>query len=298
MPNSELTELIEVRACPSRADAEEHALVLAAVGIDCRLLPRDDGVSLCVLAADVDRAKEQLSSYARENAPPKQGAPRGGLGLRGLDAALLYCALLLFFFVAARRNLFSVDWASDGAVQAGLIRDGAWWRTVTALVLHLDAGHLMGNLVFGTVFGVLLARLVGSGLAWLVVLLTGALGNALNVALQAPDHTAIGASTGIFGAVGFLSGYTQRARSVPGGSRLRRWAPVSAGIMLLAFIGFGGEHTDIWAHIWGFAVGGAMGFALAFARLERFMQMRATQLVSAGLAVSLLLLAWLLALYA
>lgn len=255
-------------------------------------------MSLCVLAADVDRAKEQLSSYARENAPPKQRGLRGGLGVRGLDAALLYCAVLLFFFVAARRNLFSVDWASEGAVQAGLIRDGAWWRTVTGLVLHADGGHLMGNLAFGTVFGVLLARLVGSGIAWLVVLLTGALGNALNIALQAPDHTAIGASTGIFGAVGFLSGYTQRARSAPGSSRLRRWAPVSAGIMLLAFLGLGGERTDIWAHIWGFVVGGALGFALAFARVERLMPMRATQLLCAGLTVGLLLLAWLLALHA
>ena len=34
------------------------------------------------------------------------------------------------------------------------------------------------------------------------MLLAGALGNALNAALQAADHTAVGASTAIFGALG------------------------------------------------------------------------------------------------
>ena len=298
MPHKGSTELIEVRLCHTRGDAEEHALVLAAVGIACQLLPGDDGVSLCVHAPDLDRAKEQLSLYARENATRKQSLLLGGLGLRGLDAALLFCAILLFFFVAARRHLFSVDWTTAGAAQAGLILDGAWWRAVTALVLHTDLGHLIGNLAFGAVFGVLLARLLGSGLAWLTVLLTGALGTAVNAALQTPEHTVIGASTGIFGAIGLLSGYTQRARSVPRGSRLRRWLPLAAGIMLLAFIGVGGEQTDIWGHIWGFAVGGVGGLILALARLERLMQRRAMQKISGALAAGLLLMAWLLALYA
>lgn len=221
-----------------------------------------------------------------------------GVGLRGLDAALLFCVFLLFFFVAARRDLLSVDWVAAGAAQAGLIIDGAWWRAITALFLHTDPGHLIGNLGFGAVFGVLLARHLGSGFAWLAVLLTGALGNVINAALQSPEHTAIGASTGIFGAIGLLSGYTQRSGSSASGSRLRRWLPVAGGIMLLAFIGVGGERTDIWAHIWGFALGGVSGFGLALARLERLVQRRAIQRTAGAFAAGLLLLAWLLAVYA
>ena len=301
MPNSGSTEPVEVRRCRTRREAEEHALVLAALGIDCRLVPRGDGpgqgVSLCVAAPDAARAREQLFLYERENAGRKQPLLRG-LGLRGLDAAMLYGAVLLFFFAATRQEIFSLDWAGAGAAQTGLILAGAWWRTVTALVLHIDLGHLLGNLAFGVAFGLLLARLLGSGLAWLCVLLAGALGNALNAAFQAPEHTVIGASTGIFGALGLLSGYTQRARAVPWGNRLRRWSPVAAGIMLLAFVGLGGERTDIWAHVWGFAVGGVGGFALALARLERLMQSRAVQRICGALAAALLLLAWLAALYA
>lgn len=298
MPGSDPTELIEVHLSRTRADAEEHALVLTAVGIASQLWPCDAGISLCVHAPDADRAREQLAFYARENATRKLPALRGGLGLRGLDASLLYCAVLLFFFVAARRDMFSVEWTMVGRAQAGLMFDGAWWRTVTALVLHTHLGHLIGNLGFGAVFGLLVARVVGSGLGWLVVLLTGALGNAINAALHSPEHTVIGASTGIFGAIGFLSGYTLRARSALWGGRLRRWSPVAAGVMLLAFIGLGGERTDIWAHVWGFAVGGVMGFGLALARLESLMERRPTQQIAAGLAAGLLALAWLLAVYA
>ena len=37
----------------------------------------------------------------------------------------------------------------------GPIQDGAWWRTITALCLHLELDHLLSNLAFGAVAGVL-----------------------------------------------------------------------------------------------------------------------------------------------
>ena len=58
-----------------------------------------------------------------------------------------------------------------GAAQAGLMLAGEWWRAVTALTLHVSSTHLLGNLVFGTVFFFLLAQMTGSGLAWLTMLL-------------------------------------------------------------------------------------------------------------------------------
>jgi rhomboid protease GluP len=149
-----------------------------------------------------------------------------------------------------------------GSAQADLIRDGAWWRTVTALTLHVDHGHLLGNLVAGVVFGLLVAQLLGSGLAWLAILLAGALGNAVNAALQAPDHTAVGAPTAVFGALGVVSGYTRQRRTIPWRGGLRRWAPLSAGILLLVYPGFGGERTDVGAHVAGFAVGAVLGWAV------------------------------------
>jgi membrane associated rhomboid family serine protease len=113
--------------------------------------------------------------------------------------------------------------------------------------------------------------------------------------VQSPEHTAIGASTGIFGALGILSGYMGHSRVVPWRGGLRRWAPLAGGVMLLVLLGFGGERTDIGAHVAGFAMGGVIGFALAPAAARLAHQPRA-QRVAGALACGLFSLAWLLAL--
>lgn len=288
--------MVEVRRCPSLAEARELALVLASVGIPSHMASEDAGVGLYVPARSADRARSQLDSYDRENAAKTRSGPLRPFS-HGIEAAMVYCAVLFFFFGAARRETFSVDWAAAGAAQAGLILDGAWWRTFTALGLHVDLGHLVGNLAFGVVAGVLAAQLVGPGLAWLAILASGGLGNALTavIYLQSPEHTAIGASTAVFGAVGLLSGYTQRSDLGSWRRGLRRWSPVAAGVLLLVFIGLGGERTDVWAHVCGLFAGIVTGLALAGAPRAILSEPRLQRLCG-GLACGLFALAWLLAL--
>ena len=66
----------------------------------------------------------------------------------------------------------------------------------------------------------------------------------------------------IFGALGIVAGFLRQRRVVPWRGGIRRWAPLSAGILLLVFLGFGGENTDVGAHVAGFALGGLLGLAL------------------------------------
>ena len=291
-----MTDLVEVGRSKTLADARQQALVLAAVGIECHLMRADCDVGLYVASSDVQQAVQELACYERENLPSGQRPLPARPARHAVDAALAYCAVLLFFFGAERRHALSVDWAATGAAQAGLIRDGAWWRTITALSLHADPLHLLSNLASGVIFGIFVAQILGSGLAWLAILMAGALGNALIALVQAPEHTAIGASTGIFGALGILTGYMWRSRVVPWRGGVRRWAPLGAGIMLLVFLGFSGERTDIGAHVAGFAIGGVMGFILA-PTADRLKNNPRVQWVSGALACGLFFLAWLLALH-
>jgi membrane associated rhomboid family serine protease len=292
-----MTDLVEVARFGTRAEAEQRALVLAAVGIEVHLLRGAGTVGLHVPAEDALRADYELACYERENAAPRRPRFKARAALRRAEGALVYAAVLLFFFGAERRDAFSIDWLAAGAANAGLIRAGEWWRTVTALVLHADLGHLMGNLASGAVVGLLVAELLGSGLAWLAVLLAGALGNGLDALAHAAGHTAIGASTAVFGGLGILSGHGRRSQIIPWRGGLRRWAPIGAGIMLLAFLGFGGERTAVSAHVAGFAVGVALGLALAHAG-DRVPQGARAQRLYGLLAVGLFALAWLLALLA
>ena len=290
------SDWIELRRFTAQADAEQHALVLAAVGIGCRLIAHNGAIALSVAPSDTDRARQELASYARENRRSRSSPPMRAL-LEGLDGALAYCAVLLFLYGASRRQAFSQDWWSAGAAQAGLIVDGEWWRTVTALGLHADLGHLASNLAFGSLLGLLLTQLLGAGLAWLAILLAGAMGNALNALLHPPAHTAIGASTAVFAALGVLTALTWRHRAPLWRYGPRRWLPLAAGVMLLAYMGVGGERTDIGGHFAGFAMGVVSGVGLAYAG-QRVPQGTNAQRAFGATALALFALAWLLALRA
>ena len=288
---------VEVRRFTLRADAEQHALVLAAVGIACQLVPRAGDIGLYVAGSDAARAQAELASYTRENQRRRTSPPPTRRLIDGREGMLIYWALLLFLNGAARRQMWSQDWVAAGAAQAGLILDGAWWRTVTALGLHADMGHLVSNLAFGSLLGLLLAQPLGPGLAWLAILLSGALGNALNALLQPATHTAIGASTAVFGALGLLAALTWRHQAPLGRRGARRWLPFGGGLMLLAYLGFGGERTDIGGHVAGFVSGCALGLGLAWAATW-VPQAPAAQRVYGASALGLIALAWLLALHA
>ncbi|MFO1046534.1 MAG: rhomboid family intramembrane serine protease [Geminicoccaceae bacterium] len=286
-----MTELEEVGRAGSLREADQLALVLAAMGIASRLVRSGAGVVLWTAAADAAAARRQLAAYERENAlRPVRSVPARP-GREAWQGAAVYALLLLLIFGAQRRDLGSLGWLDAGAAQAGLIRAGEWWRTVTALTLHVDHGHLLGNLLAGAVIGTLAAQLLGQGLAWLAILLAGASGNLLAALLRDPDHAAIGASTAVFAALGIVSAYTRQRRWLERHLRLRRLAPLGAGVLLLAYLGFGGERTDVGAHITGFVVGLAAGWSLA-----RWWQLvprgPRAQWAYGGLALALVAAAW------
>jgi rhomboid protease GluP len=290
-----MTDLVEIGRFGALADAEQRALVLAAIGIEAHLITDAGVVRICVTSSEALRARHELGCYERENARWMGPRLTTRAALHRVEGALAYAAVLLFFFGAKRRHTLSIDWLAAGAANAGRILDGEWWRTITALALHIDLGHLMGNLAFGVVISLLVAELLGSGLAWLAILLAGTFGNALDALVHSAGQTAIGASTAWFGALGILSGHTRRSQVVPWRGGRRRWAPIGAGIMLLAFLGFGGERTDVGAHVAGFAVGVVIGFTLAHAA-GRVPQGPLAQRIYGVLACGLFTLAWLLAL--
>ncbi|MBI1181162.1 MAG: rhomboid family intramembrane serine protease [Alphaproteobacteria bacterium] len=257
-----MTDLVPARECATRADADQHALVLAAVGIKVTTAVEDGGFVLLVSPEEEARARENLAAYDEEESQRVRRRRRLRPFVPRVEAPLAFCAVMAFFYSASMQDAFGVHWFLDGAANAGLVADGQWWRTVTALCLHANFGHLVGNLLAGSVVGLLLALTVGSGVTWLAVLLTGALGNEINAVIHPAAHTSIGASTAIFSGLGLMAGFTQVSETAPWHRGVRRWAPIAAGIALLVLMGTAGENTDVWAHVAGFFVGGLVGLAL------------------------------------
>ena len=281
-----------------RARCQELRLVLDAAGIPSETVFDDGWWLVLVRSEDLTRARAELRAYRDENPTreplPKPPLPRYGGGWPGV---LGYAAVLLLVAFLAGNYVFSADWFAVGRVQAGLVMAGEWWRPITALTLHGDAGHLAANLVFGGLFGGLAALAVGGGVAWLTIALGGILGNALNALIQSPGHASIGASTAVFAALGLLVAHAVRNRQHLPSSPLRRWSPVVGGVLLLAYTGTGGERTDVMAHLTGFLAGAAVGWPVT-GLPAAMLGARRVQSAAGALALGLLALGWVVGLAA
>jgi len=290
---------VEVFLGRDRRAAGERALVLQARGIPHQLVPVGRGVALFVPAARAEEALRELASYERENVgwPPERPAPP--MLSSGVSGAVAYSAILLAFAPIARTGLLGRNWWEAGKLVAGRVKDGELARAATALCLHADAAHLIGNLVFGCAFGVLAAHTMGLGVTWAGVLAAGFLGNLTNAWLQDATHSSIGASTAVFGCLGLMSSYEwmrRRALSLP---PMRRYAPLLAAAALFGFFGAGegsgDARTDVVAHVTGAGWGALLGALAGALRLPERLGPRAQRVL--GLAALVLLgLAWVSAL--
>ena len=287
------SDWVVVFECRSAAGCRELALVLQARNIHCKVSGESHRL-LLVPSADLSRANAELLAYLDEESKPVPTPPPAPKQSSGIAGVVAYVSLLLMFAYWQSHQSFGVDWLASGRIDSTAVLSGQWWRSVTALTLHLDLAHLTANLVFGAAFGYFAAQLFGNGLAWAGILLGGSLGNYLNVWLQGPGHRSVGASTAIFAALVLLSAFTWRRWRRPGEKLLRRWSPILAGIALLAYTGAGGERTDVLAHLTGFVCGLLIGVAYGAAG-KRILLSAPAQRILVLLALFALTLSWMLA---
>jgi len=276
----------------TEARANELGLVLIARNLPFQRQAGPQGWELWVPLADAPAAANELTLYRRENLKPVGTRPLEEVGA-GLGGVIWYVATLIGVFFALHTYLFDRDWLSAGRLEAGPFWDGEWWRAVTALTVHVELGHLLGNLGFGAFYGYFVGRYLGVGVGWLAVLLAGSSANALNAWVESPAHRSIGASTAVFAALGMLATYTWRRGYLRGTHWRARIAPIIASIGLLAFTGTSGENTDLGAHLFGFIAGLAMGLALARFAAVTWLRTARVQRIAGGLAALLLVAAWL-----
>lgn len=236
-------------------------MVLEAVGIASELARSEQGWGVVVSDHDLVAATAQINEYTHDKAsePPPTVTSDPLLG-GAFVGVVFYVAVVVAVAVLNQISAYGMNWMEAGEMRAGQVMSGQIWRTVTALTLHADALHLLSNVAFGSVFGLLAGRILGGGVAWLAIVVGGGLGNLLNAALRDPTHISIGASTAVFAALGVLVALALRPSGNPRSSTtMRRWSPLVAGILLFATLGLEGERTDVLAHATGFAAGLAMG---------------------------------------
>ena len=163
---------------------------------------------------------------------------------------------------------------------------GHWQRLFSALFLHADWAHLLGNLVFLLIFGLPAEKVMGAGRFLLLFLLGGAVANLAAVLLIAgPDRLVIGASGAVSAVIGAYLALFPRAKLgvvLPLGLFLqfvRTPAPLLIGIWALlqvvfAYIGPAFGAVAWAAHIAGFAFGVAFALVVRAAIARRLRKQR------------------------
>ena len=279
---------------PNRGACADRALVLESLQIPYRIV---DDMSSCALVVPAEfsaRARDELLLYEEENPPPVIAKPAPVFQHQNaLPGILVYAIVVCLIAGMEARGTFSFDWRGAGRVDGVLIRAGEWWRAITALTLHSGLRHLVGNLVFGGLFGLFAGRLLGSGVAWLTILLAGAAGNLLNMLLLDPAHKSIGASTAVFAALGLVAGFVWRGKLMRQDHWAYRLGPIVGGFALLMYTGTGGPNTDVGAHLMGFLCGLLAGVWLA--PIRSALANQRLQLHTGWLAIVLIGFAWLVA---
>jgi membrane associated rhomboid family serine protease len=230
--------------------------------------PEPDGAfQLLAEPIPAPRIASEIQAYIAEKPAPVVPLPE----LPTYPARPLVCLLWVLSLVLVFRWQTADPTLADRAASSsiGLFADGEWWRPFTALFLHADRMHLAGNVITGSCFALLVARSLGAWRGWLLILVAGVLGNLATSWIAWPEvFVSLGASTAVFGALGILSGH-----GLGSSLRLRKQvslaviaAPLTAGIVLLGFLGGGGDpQTDVLGHCNGFAAGVVLGSLAALA---------------------------------
>jgi rhomboid protease GluP len=137
---------------------------------------------------------------------------------------------------------------------------GCYWQLFTAMFVHVNIMHLLGNMFFLLIFGFRAEELFAIQEYLLIYFLSGLVGNLLTL-LLGPSVVSAGASGAIFGLFGACIVYFRRAigQSIIG-------ALMYAFFLLM--IG-SGSNVNYLAHLGGLAVGLLIGYGLATKRRFR-----------------------------
>ncbi len=277
---------------PDRRKRAEWELVLIAMGVEYSW--GEDG-QLLVPASQAARAIEQIRLYEEEEKRLPSSKTIISLQQENVYANLFVLSLLLLFFTVVYEDLggpelAALPWLEQGRADAARIMDGEIWRTVTALTLHSDPAHVLGNVIIGAPFILIVCSNLGMGLGWLCIIAAGAIGNYINAWIMHPAHLSIGFSTSVFGAVGIMSIYAIK------NSSLSVTNAVVLGLALLALLGVGGENTDLGAHLFGLMAGFFIGW-LVMVIMGTVENVRKVDFLFGLTAMLLVVESWLIALF-
>ena len=206
-----------------------------------------------------------------------------------------YIATVLYSMRGGRGGGLDIDvytLVDFGAKWTPLIREGQWWRLITAGYLHGGLLHIGMNMWVLFDLGVQVEDTFGTS-RYLVLYFLSTVGGFYASSIWAPGTPSIGASAGIFGLIGAMIAHGVRDRTAYGAairSVYTRWALYGLAMGILPSL-FGITFMDNAAHIGGVTTGFVVGYLAGTPRLIRNFAEQAWRF-AAGVSLALTALAF------
>lgn len=263
-------EMVPIAQYDALEVAQEYALVVLAMNLDCLITANNGKYIIHSQEAFAIAVIDEFALYKKEQS---EAVEPQFLPVFGSGAELLLAWIVALFFCFSMQQESATFTESYLNSSAGIMQDGEIYRAFTSLFLHGDFEHLIGNILYGSIFCLLVANTLGPWTGWGLILTSGFLGNLTNAAFHHEVlFRSLGASTATFGALGLLVGVGLHQawldRSVQSG--IRKMVPLAIGVMLFSMFGIGSPDpsstTDVIAHVFGFGFGVLLG--VPFSRIR------------------------------
>jgi len=274
-----------VTALPAKK-ADLIILILTSQNIQTLVERENSSFDILVNKKEIKKALAMIDTYYKENRffRFKQQLQEIPISSFKSYPAFFIMGLLWFIHAATLHYNIHEEMILKYGASALFILQGETYRAITALFLHSDARHLLGNMAGMLIFGAPVISLSGFGTGPFMLLVAGTLGNLINAHIYKTAHLSIGASTAIMGATGLLVAFriTQKERT----SQFNNLMPLFAGAVLVSMLSHG-ERTDVWAHVFGFLSGLSSGIILF--PLNRTIQFKQKDLIVLIITVVILI---------
>jgi rhomboid protease GluP len=181
---------------------------------------------------------------------------------------LTYIIIALNIIVYACTAILSGDFAEidyyvvrQYGQHNSFVLNGGYWQLFTAMFVHVNIVHLLGNMFFLLIFGLRAEELFAIQEYLLVYFLSGLAGNLLTLLFGPLAPPSAGASGAIFGLFGACTIYIRRAigQSIIG-------ALLYSFFLLMMSAG---QNVNNLAHLGGLVIGLMIGYVLARTRKPR-----------------------------
>lgn len=279
---ADLSETIFTDLTAKKADL--ITLILTSQNIESLTIKQENLISIQVAPADTDRALLMVNLYYKENKFFRIKQQVSQIPISSFKSWPAFCIMALLALIHAAASHYQVheQMVMTYGSSAMYILQGEISRAVTALFLHADARHLLGNMAGMVIFAAPVISLTGFGTGPFMLLTAGTLGNLINALFYKNAHLSIGASTTVMGAAGILAAYQIMKR--PKLSSMNDILPLLAGAVLVGLFSQG-ERTDIWAHVFGFFCG--LGIGSIFFPLKQIFGFKPNEPVFLALTLTL-----------